>query len=184
MAIGHFYKCSGLAEVTIPNSVTSIGESAFRGCSGLKKVIVKDLAAWCGISFASGGYSSNPLYYAKHLYSDDDTEITDLVIPNGVTNIGSSAFKGCDNLADFVSLIQEPFKVSNIVPDFIYKNGTLYVPEGTMENTKQLTAGNNLSGWRKVTHWASNGQTKMLRTLRKHNATPSAMKASIVRSVV
>ena len=39
-----------------------------------------------------------------------------------------------------MSLIQESFKVSYIVSDFIYKNGTLYVPEGTIEKYK-ATAG-------------------------------------------
>ena len=91
-----FRSCSGLTSVTIGNSVTSIGSEAFRDCSGLKKVIVKDIAAWCGIPF--GDYYSNPLYYAKHLYSDEDTEITDLVIPDGVTSIGSRAFYYCRGL--------------------------------------------------------------------------------------
>ena len=74
----------------------SIGSSAFSGCSGLKKVIVKDLAAWCGINFGDNG--SNPLYLAKHLYSDKNTEITELIIPNTVTSIGSYAFDGCSGL--------------------------------------------------------------------------------------
>ena len=88
-----FVYCSGLTSVTIPNSVTSIGYAAFSSCSGLKKVIVKDIAAWCGIKFDSN--DSNPLYYAKHIYSDEDTEITNLVIPNSVTSIGAHAFSGC-----------------------------------------------------------------------------------------
>ena len=91
-----FYDCSGLTSVTIPNSVTSIGEYSFSGCSGLKKVIVPDIAAWCGISFS--GAFSNPLYYAGHLYSDETTEITNLIIPNSVTSIGSRAFEGCSGL--------------------------------------------------------------------------------------
>ena len=33
-----FYGCTGLTSITIPNSVTSIGESAFYKCSGLKDV--------------------------------------------------------------------------------------------------------------------------------------------------
>ena len=90
-----FGGCSGLTSATIGNSVTSIGESAFFGCSGLQKVIVNDIAAWYNITFAS---NSNPLFYAHHLYSDENTEIKDLVIPNSVTSIGSYAFRGCSGL--------------------------------------------------------------------------------------
>ena len=33
-----FYGCKGLTSITIPNSVSSIGENAFRGCSGLTSI--------------------------------------------------------------------------------------------------------------------------------------------------
>ena len=97
-----FSGCSGLTAIAIPASIESIGEDAFSGCSGLKKVIVKDIAAWCGISFEYNFYqnkaSSNPLSYARHLYSDENTEITELVIPESVTSIGNAAFYGCSAL--------------------------------------------------------------------------------------
>ena len=35
-----FYGCSGLTSITIPNSVTSIGYNAFSGCSGLKSITI------------------------------------------------------------------------------------------------------------------------------------------------
>ena len=87
--------------ITIPGSVTSIGSSAFKDCTGLTKVIVPDIAKWCDINFSynySPSYISNPLYYAKHLYIDENTEVKDLVIPNGTTSISSDAFYGCTGL--------------------------------------------------------------------------------------
>ena len=100
-----FEHCSGLISITIGNSVTSIGDSAFYRCSGLKKVIVSDIAAWCGIKFGD-----NPLIYAKHLYSDETTEIKNLVIPNSVTSINKWAFYGCSGLTS----ITIPNSVTNI----------------------------------------------------------------------
>lgn len=92
---GAFYGCTGLTSLSIPNSVTSIGSSAFYGCTRLTKVNISDIAAWCGISF--GDSDANPLGYAKHLYIDG-YENSELIIPEGVTNIGDYAFYGCTGL--------------------------------------------------------------------------------------
>lgn len=54
-----------------------------------------DITSWCNISFADD--YSNPLFYAHNLYLNDHL-ITDLVIPNTVTNIGNYAFTSCWSL--------------------------------------------------------------------------------------
>ena len=90
-----FYRCSSLTSVTIPESVTTIDEGAFEDCSSLTSVYITDIAAWCNISF--GGTISNPLYYAGNLYLNNEL-VTDLIIPDGATKIGSYAFYGYDLL--------------------------------------------------------------------------------------
>ncbi len=98
-----FENCSNLASIYIPSSLTTISKDAFFGCISLKKVIVPDIKSWCGITFATeNSYynptTSNPLSIAHHLYSDENTEIVDLVIPEGVKNISASAFYGGSSL--------------------------------------------------------------------------------------
>ena len=84
-----FYDCEDLASVTIGNSIDSIGYGAFLRCPSLTSVHISDIAAWCNIEFHN--YKSNPLSFAQHLYINGE-EVKELVIPNGVTSIGSSAF--------------------------------------------------------------------------------------------
>ena len=90
-----FAWCSSLTSITIPNSVTSIGQLAFEECSGLTAVHISDLTAWCNISFSDN--SSNPLSYGHHL-NINGKEITNLIIPDGITSIGNYTFSGCSGL--------------------------------------------------------------------------------------
>ncbi len=83
---------TNLTSVTIPNSVTSIGYSAFRGCTGLTKVnYIGDVKGWLAIDM-----NSNPISYSHNLYINNKL-VTDLVIPEGVTDISS-------NLAQYTGL--------------------------------------------------------------------------------
>ncbi|MCH5311907.1 MAG: leucine-rich repeat domain-containing protein [Prevotella sp.] len=164
-----FYECSNLTNVTVGNSIQTIDENAFQYCRNIKKVMVKDIVAWCNISFIKAllyDYpASNPLYYAGHMYSDENTEITDLVIPdavteiknyaflgymglksvvipNSVTRIGGFAFYDAENITDVISYIQEPFDMNGrsvAYPTFsktVFDNAVLWVPKGTIEKYK------------------------------------------------
>lgn len=91
-----FKYCTNLASVTIPASVTQIGNGAFYYCNQLNAVYYTgSLEQWCGITFADRW--ANPLYYANNLYINN-TLLTDLVIPNSVTQIGDYIFAGAECL--------------------------------------------------------------------------------------
>jgi len=76
-----FAGCSGLTSVTIPNSVTSIGDKAFAFCSGLTSVTIPNSVTSIGKSAFSGC-----------------SGLTSVTIPNSVTSIGRIAFSGCSGL--------------------------------------------------------------------------------------
>ena len=133
-----FQNCSSLKTFTMPVSVTSILKDAFSGCTGLQKVIVKDIASWCRINFTSS--LSNPLYYAKHLYSDDETEITVLKIPYGVRRIGDYAFcnvEGFSKIYVFDNIYNAIEIGNNTFSNSSYTWTDLYVPNRCIEYYKK-----------------------------------------------
>ena len=67
--------------VTIPNGVTSIGDSAFSGCNGLTSITIPGSVTSIGF----GAFSNC-------------SGLTSITIPSGVTSIGNEAFYYCNNL--------------------------------------------------------------------------------------
>ena len=78
-----FKNNSKIRSITIPNSATTIGSSAFSGCSNLITVTISENSQLTSIgSYAFNGCSS----------------LTSIYIPISVTSIGSYAFYNCSNL--------------------------------------------------------------------------------------
>ena len=89
-----FSRCSELKSVAIPKGVTSIGGSAFSGCIRLETIYYKgDLENWCEISGLS-----NMMSPSWTLYIDGKKVEGELVVPDGVTSIGSFSFSYCKGL--------------------------------------------------------------------------------------
>ena len=78
-----FRDCSSLTSVTIPNSVTSIGDGAFYNCGSLTSVTIPG-------SVKEIGYSA----------FESCNNLVDVIISNGVTLIGERAFVSCDSLTN------------------------------------------------------------------------------------
>ena len=104
-----FYGCSGLTKLTLPNSVTSIGDGAFRGCSGL----------------------------------------TELTLPDSVASIGDGAFICCSDLSKITSLAEIPPVCGSGVFDRVNKtNCELIVPIVSVTAYKQAEVWNEFSNIR------------------------------------
>ena len=132
-----FYGCTSLTSVTIPDSMTVIGYCAFTKCDSLTGVYISNLKAWCEMNFA---YTGSPLAYANRLYLNGQL-VTDLVIPDGVTNIGGYAFQDYTGLTsvtipDSVTSIGiEAFSNCTNLTSVTFSNGVISVNETAFNNT-------------------------------------------------
>ena len=120
---GAFSGCSGLGLVNIPNSVTSIGEGAFSGCSGLGLVNIPNSVTSIGEGAFSGCSGLGSVTIPNSITSIGDytfygcRSLKSITIPNSVTSIGNAAFYDCISLAS----IKFPERLLNI-GDEAFKN--------------------------------------------------------------
>ena len=90
-----FRACYALTSVTIGEGVRRIDSRAFSDCRLLDSVYIKNLSSWCNIIFENN--ESNPLVNGVKLYLNNEV-ITDLIIPDDVTEIKNLAFYGYSSL--------------------------------------------------------------------------------------
>ena len=158
-----FYGYKNLTSVTIPVSVTSIGNSAFYGCENLSEIEFEgtkeqwnaiegsDKTGIPGIRCSDGhiGVLGVPSYLKV-----SGTKVTgytskipaDLVIPDGVTGIGSSALSRCTNLESVtipgsVTYIgKEAFDGCTNLTSVTMDDGTTSIGESAFYNCENLTS--------------------------------------------
>jgi putative transposon-encoded protein len=96
-----FSGCSDLTSVTIGNSVTSIGNSAFSGCSDLTSVTIGNSVTSIGNDAFRNCSSLTSVTIGNSVTSIGNSAfykcsgLTSVTIPNSVTTIGDDAFYGC-----------------------------------------------------------------------------------------
>ena len=93
------YKCNALESVRFGSGLQTIGYMAFYLCPSFSQMIIPDLAAYCGITLDP---NSKLFDYGKRIYSDEDTEITELVIPDGTKAINDYVFRKCVGITSLI----------------------------------------------------------------------------------
>ncbi len=135
-----FSGCSGLTSLTIPNSVTTIGYSAFSGCSGLTSVTIPNSVTSIGSDAFSGCSGLTSITIPNSVTSigmyafNRCSGLTSVVLPNSVTSIGGSAFRWCSGLKLLTVKCAEPPTLDDGIGDNdLYANAVLDIPAGSLK---------------------------------------------------
>ena len=85
-----------IISVSIPASITQMGQAAFYNCVNLSKVYYKgQIEDWCNITFEDS--TANPINCSKSIYINGKS-VKELIIPEGVYTINAFAFAYCEDL--------------------------------------------------------------------------------------
>ena len=167
-----FDSVTNISSVVIPSSVTSIGSYAFRGCTNIKELHINDTESYLNSltsTSSSPMYSANQnvsLYVNEKLITDliiPDTiteipsyafrrlNISSVVIPSGVTSIGTSAFSNCRSLTS-ITIPESVTSIGGSAFTSCYK-----LVEVINLSSLNVTAGNSSNG--SVGYYAINIKT-------------------------
>lgn len=113
-----FEQCSKLVAVDIPAKVYGLGVEAFQSCSSLSTITIPE-----------GAISSIGARAFK-----DCNNITNVVLGSNVTSLGVNCFQGCGNVLNVKSYNPVPPVGSPGFPEVVIDNGTVFVPNESVED--------------------------------------------------
>ena len=143
-----FQGCTGLTSVTIPSSVTSIGRNVFSDCTGLTSVELPNNLTSINEYVFNNCPSLTSIEIPSSVTSIGQsafqgcTGLTSVTIPSGVTSIGGFAFYGCTGLTAFTTYATTPPTLSGSGVLTNTNDCPIYVP------TTSVSAYQSASGWR------------------------------------
>lgn len=146
-----FYGCTSLTSVTIPSGVTSINGSAFDGCTSLTSVTIPS-----GVTTIAN-------------YAFQNTGLTSVIIPNSVTSLGNGAFDNCSSLTSVTvgngitndGMGQMIFAFDNNLSSVILTNGLTSIGVSMFNSCTSLTSINIPSSVTEIKAMAFKGCTAM-----------------------
>ena len=138
-----FRGCTGLKSVVIPNSVTTIAKQAFAECSGLNEltlgnsVSMIDDRAFENCSNLMRVTIPNAVSSIGLYAFRGCANLRSVVIGKSVTAIKSSAFAGCNSLRIVNCLLPSPLSINENVFKDLYANAVLRVPADAVEDYRE-----------------------------------------------
>ncbi|MCP0913280.1 leucine-rich repeat protein [Legionella sp. 27cVA30] len=101
-----FRDCSSLSDIHLPGGLTHIGAGAFDGCSSLSEIHLPEGITQIGYCAFSGCSSLSEIHLPEGITQigagafKGCSSLREIHLPEGITHIGDYAFSGCSSLSD------------------------------------------------------------------------------------
>lgn len=128
-----FFECSYLYSINIPNSVTEIKEGAFMNCTSLQSITLPTPIIGKSTFYNCSSLSTIIIQNSVTTLSDSAfyncSQLLSLYIPNSVTTIGANVISWCQNLEYIYTTSDNLDKLSKMFNDagFIYASKVKFV---------------------------------------------------------
>ncbi len=134
-----FYHCTNLTSIELPSGVTSLGYDAFNGCTNLSSLTLPFGVKEINSSAFEGCKSLTSVTLpsgVERVYYDafkNCESLRSITLPSDLKQIGTDAFKGCTGLTSIYAFMEKPCTIQETTFDNeTIINATLYVPKGSL----------------------------------------------------
>ena len=142
--------------ITIPSSVTSLGDDCFGGCTSLKSITIPSSVTTLGQQCFSDCYGLTSITIPSSvtklglLCFSSCKSLTSITIPSSVTYLGHNCFADCSNLESIYFIGRKPARIiSNAIP----KACIIYVPAEYLQDYKDALG----TDYKYIYTWNPNG---------------------------
>lgn len=136
-----FCKCKNLTSIELPSGVTSLGYYAFTNCTNLASLTLPSSVKEIGSSAFQYCKSLTSITLpsgVENVWSDTFNgceSLKSITLPSDLKLIERNAFKGCNGLTSIYAFMKKPCEIQETTFDNETKiNATLYVPKGSLLN--------------------------------------------------
>ena len=136
-----FYGYKALKSVTLPSTLTTLGDQTFSSCNGLTEVVVPEGVTTIGSAFFScENLKSVTLPSTLETLGNnafyENKALEEIELPAGLKTIGLMAFYSCSGLKKITSNAEEPAEAKLLAFDGVAADIPVYVPAASIEAYK------------------------------------------------
>lgn len=134
-----FYNCTNLTSIELPSGVTEIGDYAFYNCTNLSSLTLPSGVKEIGFSAFQGCKSltsvtipSGVKYISSFTFYGCES-LRFINLPSDLKYTGEEAFEGCTGLTSIYAFMEKPCEIDETTfENETIINATLYVPKGSL----------------------------------------------------